>query len=55
MQYKIIAKFIETHISCEGNNVICVKKSTFVKGQQIFDSPIMVNEILNYYMKMKEK
>lgn len=47
-KYKIIARLLENRLSVVMNNIVSNKKSMFIKGRQILDGPLMVDEIFDY-------
>ncbi|GKE78519.1 putative RNA-directed DNA polymerase [Tanacetum coccineum] len=54
-QYKIIAKVLTTHLSLVIHSVVGDVQRAFIKGQQITDGPLLVNEIISWAKKYKKK
>ncbi|GKE96982.1 RNA-directed DNA polymerase, eukaryota [Tanacetum coccineum] len=54
-QYKIIAKVLENRLQQVVHSVVSEVQTAFVKGRQITDSPLIVNEIISWATKNKEK
>ncbi|GKE02211.1 putative RNA-directed DNA polymerase, partial [Tanacetum coccineum] len=55
IQYKIIAKVMALRLAKVVDSVVSMEQSAFIKGRQILDGPLMVNEILALYKKKKKK
>ncbi|GKC48596.1 putative RNA-directed DNA polymerase, eukaryota, reverse transcriptase zinc-binding domain protein [Tanacetum coccineum] len=55
LQYKIIAKLLANRIAKVIEGVISVEQSAFIKGRQILDGPLVVNEVIEWYKKRKRK
>ncbi|GJT09442.1 putative RNA-directed DNA polymerase, eukaryota, reverse transcriptase zinc-binding domain protein [Tanacetum coccineum] len=55
IQYKIIAKVMGLRLAKVVDSVVSMEQSSFIKGRQILDGPLMVNEILELYKKKKKK
>ncbi|GJU48131.1 RNA-directed DNA polymerase, eukaryota, reverse transcriptase zinc-binding domain protein [Tanacetum coccineum] len=55
LQYKIIAKLLANRIAKVIEGVISVEQSAFIKGRQILDGPLVVNEVIEWYKKRKKK
>ncbi|GJZ86688.1 RNA-directed DNA polymerase, eukaryota, reverse transcriptase zinc-binding domain protein [Tanacetum coccineum] len=53
-QYKILAKILANRLSRVIDSVISPEQTAFVKGRQILDGPLMVNEIINWYKNRKQ-
>ncbi|GKD78582.1 RNA-directed DNA polymerase, eukaryota, reverse transcriptase zinc-binding domain protein [Tanacetum coccineum] len=51
IQYKIIAKLLARVV----DTVVSVEQTTFIKGRQILDGPLLVNELVDWYKKKKKK
>ena len=47
-QYKVIAKVLANRLLQVVNSVISDVQSTYLKGRQMIDGPLMVNEIINW-------
>lgn len=55
VQYKIIAKLLANCLALVINDIVSSEQSVFVKGKQILDDTLMVNEITSWYKKKKRK
>jgi hypothetical protein len=55
VQYKITAKILENILVQVIDVVISPEQSTFIKGRQILDGPILLNEIIDLFVKKKRK
>ncbi|GJU81563.1 putative RNA-directed DNA polymerase, eukaryota, reverse transcriptase zinc-binding domain protein, partial [Tanacetum coccineum] len=55
LQYKIISKLLANRIAKVIEGVISVEQSAFIKGRQILDGPLVVNEVIEWYKKRKKK
>ena len=53
--YKIVGKLLANRIASVVEDLISSEQSTFVKGKQIKDSPMILNEILSWFKKEKKK
>ncbi|GJV19995.1 RNA-directed DNA polymerase, eukaryota, reverse transcriptase zinc-binding domain protein [Tanacetum coccineum] len=53
--YKIIGKLLANRLAKVVGDLISSEQSAFVKGRQIMDGPMILNEILNWYKKEKRK
>ncbi|GKD45668.1 putative RNA-directed DNA polymerase, eukaryota, reverse transcriptase zinc-binding domain protein [Tanacetum coccineum] len=54
-QYKIIAKVLANRLQQLVHSVVSEVQTAFVKGRQITDGPLTVNEIISWATKNKEK
>ncbi|GJW43510.1 RNA-directed DNA polymerase, eukaryota [Tanacetum coccineum] len=54
-QYKIIGKILANRLSLVIDDIISQEQSAFVKGRQIMDGPIIVNEVIAWYKSKKEQ
>ncbi|GJZ97131.1 putative RNA-directed DNA polymerase, eukaryota, reverse transcriptase zinc-binding domain protein [Tanacetum coccineum] len=55
LQYKIIAKLLTDRLVKVVNSIVSPEQSTFIKGRQITDGALMVNEIVTWAKKHKKK
>ncbi|KAL4573961.1 hypothetical protein LXL04_020783 [Taraxacum kok-saghyz] len=55
LQYKVIAKLLTNRLTQVIDSVISVEQSGFVKGRQILDGPLMVNEIISWCKKRRKR
>ena len=55
VQYKIIAKLLANRMAKVIDDIIHPVQSAFVKGRQILDGPLVVNEVIEWYKKKKKK
>lgn len=55
IQYKIIAKLMALRLARVVETVVSVEQTDFIKGRQILDGPLLVNELLDWYKKKKKK
>ncbi|GJV26891.1 RNA-directed DNA polymerase, eukaryota, reverse transcriptase zinc-binding domain protein [Tanacetum coccineum] len=55
IQYKIIAKLLALRLARVVDTVVSVEQTTFIKGRQILDDPLLVNELVDWYKKKKKK
>ncbi|GJV48321.1 RNA-directed DNA polymerase, eukaryota [Tanacetum coccineum] len=53
--YKIIGKLLANRLAKVVGDLISSEQSAFVKGKQIMDGPMILNEILNWCKKEKRK
>ncbi|GJT94975.1 RNA-directed DNA polymerase, eukaryota, partial [Tanacetum coccineum] len=53
--YKIVGKLLANRIASVVEYLISTEQSAFVKGRQIMDGPMILNEILNWCKKEKKK
>ncbi|GKC48442.1 putative RNA-directed DNA polymerase, partial [Tanacetum coccineum] len=54
-QYKIIAKVLADRLALVIPSVVSEVQMTFIKGRQITDGPLLVNEIISWAKKHKKK
>ncbi|GJX27138.1 putative RNA-directed DNA polymerase, eukaryota, reverse transcriptase zinc-binding domain protein [Tanacetum coccineum] len=54
-QYKVIAKILANRLSRVIATVISNEQTAFVSQRQILDGPLMVNEIIDWYKRKKER
>nr|GFA22687.1 RNA-directed DNA polymerase, eukaryota [Tanacetum cinerariifolium] len=54
-QYKIIGKILANHISHVMDSIISQEQTAFIKGRQIMDGPIILNEVISWCKAKKEK
>lgn len=55
MQFKVIFKLLAKRLSIVLHDVIGMEQSTFLKGRQILDDPLMVSEFISWFKKKKQK
>lgn len=55
LQSKIIAKLLANRLDPSLNEVIGFEQSAFLKGLQVLDGRLMVNELVAWYEKKQEK
>ena len=55
IQYKIFANILVLRLSKVINLVVSGEQSVFIKRRQILDDPLMVNELIDWYKKIKKK
>ncbi|GJR21605.1 RNA-directed DNA polymerase, eukaryota, reverse transcriptase zinc-binding domain protein [Tanacetum coccineum] len=53
-QYKIIGKLLANRLSSVIGDVISPEQSAFIKGRNIFDGPLIINEVMDWYRKRKK-
>nr|GEV12839.1 putative RNA-directed DNA polymerase, eukaryota, reverse transcriptase zinc-binding domain protein [Tanacetum cinerariifolium] len=53
-QYKIIGKILANRLSLVIGSCISPEQSAFIKGSNILDGPLILNEVINWYRKRKE-
>ncbi|KAK9058221.1 hypothetical protein SSX86_023061 [Deinandra increscens subsp. villosa] len=54
LQYKVISKILANRMSGIMDQIISPEQSAFIKGRQILDGPLMLNEIVDWY-RFKKK
>lgn len=54
-QYKIIAKILANRLALVISSVVGDSQMAFIKGRQIIDGPLMVNEIIAWAKKHKKR
>ncbi|GKA40794.1 RNA-directed DNA polymerase, eukaryota [Tanacetum coccineum] len=54
-QYKIIGKILANRLSLVINNITSLEQSAFIKGRQITDGPLILNEIISWCKYRKEQ
>ncbi|GJR23059.1 putative RNA-directed DNA polymerase, eukaryota, reverse transcriptase zinc-binding domain protein [Tanacetum coccineum] len=54
-QYKVIAKILANRLSQVIETIISSEQTAFVSQRHILDGPLMVNEIIDWYKRKKEK
>nr|GEV19201.1 RNA-directed DNA polymerase, eukaryota [Tanacetum cinerariifolium] len=54
-RYKIIGKLLANRIALVVEDIVSVEESAFVKGRQIMDGSMILNEILNWCRKVGKK
>ncbi|GJY28735.1 RNA-directed DNA polymerase, partial [Tanacetum coccineum] len=55
IQYKIVAKLLANRMVKVIDDLVHPVQSAFVKGHQILDVPMVVNEVIEWYKKKKKK
>nr|XP_043616324.1 uncharacterized protein LOC122588274 [Erigeron canadensis] len=55
IQYKIIAKLIANRLALVINSVVSSEQSAFIKGRQILDGPLLLNEVIDWYKAKRKK
>ncbi|GJW04347.1 RNA-directed DNA polymerase, eukaryota, reverse transcriptase zinc-binding domain protein [Tanacetum coccineum] len=55
IQYKVLAKILANRLASVIDSVISNEQSTFIKGRQILDGPLMINEIVEWCKRPKKK
>ncbi|GJU07833.1 RNA-directed DNA polymerase, eukaryota, reverse transcriptase zinc-binding domain protein [Tanacetum coccineum] len=53
-QYKIIGKLLANRLSSVIGDVISPEQSDFIKGRNILDGPLIINEVMDWYRKRKK-
>nr|GEV49138.1 putative RNA-directed DNA polymerase, eukaryota, reverse transcriptase zinc-binding domain protein [Tanacetum cinerariifolium] len=51
IQYKIIAKVLALRLAKVVDSIVSLEQTAFVKGRQILDGPMLVNEVLAWMME----
>ncbi|GJX32886.1 putative RNA-directed DNA polymerase [Tanacetum coccineum] len=54
-QYKIIAKVLANRLQQVVHSVVSEVQTAYIRGRQIIDGPLMVNEIISWATKHKER
>ncbi|GKA39518.1 RNA-directed DNA polymerase, eukaryota [Tanacetum coccineum] len=54
-QYKFIGKILANRLSLVINDIISLEQSAFIKGRQITDGPLILNEIISWCKYRKEQ
>nr|GEX52949.1 RNA-directed DNA polymerase, eukaryota, reverse transcriptase zinc-binding domain protein [Tanacetum cinerariifolium] len=54
-QYKIIGNILANRLGMVIGSCISPEQSAFIKGRNILDGPLIINEVVNWYRKRKEK
>ena len=55
IQYKIIAKLLANRPVNVIDDLVHPVQSAFIKGRQILDGPLVVNEVIEWYKKTKKR
>lgn len=55
IQYKIVSKILANRLSLIVDSVVSREQSAFIKGRQILDGPLILNEIVDWYRTKKKK
>ncbi|GJZ21486.1 putative RNA-directed DNA polymerase, eukaryota, reverse transcriptase zinc-binding domain protein [Tanacetum coccineum] len=53
-QYKIIGKLLANRLSMVIGNCVSFEQSTFIKGRNVLDGPLVLNECMAWYRKRKK-
>ncbi|GJV69249.1 RNA-directed DNA polymerase, eukaryota [Tanacetum coccineum] len=53
VQYKIIAKILANRLYRVIDSLISPEQTTFIRGRQILDGPLLVNELIDWYKRKK--
>ncbi|GJY08595.1 putative RNA-directed DNA polymerase, partial [Tanacetum coccineum] len=53
-QYKIIAKILANRLSRVIDSIISPEQTAFIRGRQILDGPLLVNELIDWYKRKKK-
>ncbi|GJU06616.1 RNA-directed DNA polymerase, eukaryota, reverse transcriptase zinc-binding domain protein [Tanacetum coccineum] len=54
-QYKIIAKILANRLSIVIGGCVSSEQTAFIKGRSILDGPLILNEVIAWYRKRKQK
>ncbi|GJU53587.1 RNA-directed DNA polymerase, eukaryota, reverse transcriptase zinc-binding domain protein [Tanacetum coccineum] len=54
-QYKIIGKILANRLSLVIGDIVSQEQSAFIKGRQIMDGPLILNELISWCKARKEK
>nr|GEV53424.1 cysteine-rich receptor-like protein kinase [Tanacetum cinerariifolium] len=54
-QYKIIGKILANHLSLVIGDIVSQEQSAFIKGKQIMDGPLILNEVISWCKARKEQ
>ncbi|GKC85761.1 putative RNA-directed DNA polymerase, eukaryota, reverse transcriptase zinc-binding domain protein [Tanacetum coccineum] len=54
-QYKILGKILANHLSMVIGSCISPEQSAFIKGRNILDGPLILNEVIEWYRKRKKQ
>ncbi|GJS75512.1 putative RNA-directed DNA polymerase, eukaryota, reverse transcriptase zinc-binding domain protein [Tanacetum coccineum] len=55
IHYKIISKILANRLSKVIDKIVSKEQSAFIAGRQIFDGPVILSEIIEWYKKRKKK
>ncbi|GJS91543.1 RNA-directed DNA polymerase, eukaryota [Tanacetum coccineum] len=55
IQYKVLAKILANRLASVIDSVISNEQLAFIKGRQILDGPLMINEIVEWCKRRKKK
>lgn len=53
--YKLISKFLATHLATVLNSVISTSQLTFFKGRNLVDEVMVINEVVDLAKKLRKK
>ncbi|GKE61331.1 putative RNA-directed DNA polymerase, eukaryota, reverse transcriptase zinc-binding domain protein [Tanacetum coccineum] len=54
-QYKIIGKILANRLSTMIGSCVSSEQTAFIKGRSILDGPLILNEVIAWYRKRKQK
>nr|GFB39848.1 RNA-directed DNA polymerase, eukaryota [Tanacetum cinerariifolium] len=54
-QYKIIGKILANHLSLVIGDIVSQEQSVFIKGRQIMDDPLILNEVISWCKARKKQ